>query len=1023
MPVPPSLRRCCCLALILLMAAGASEAARAQPGDTSLAFERIGLSEGLSGYVVRAVARDEAGFLWVSTQRGLDRYDGVRVRSFSPRSGAGSSGSGAVVLALVPDPAQPGALWAGTQGGGLLRYNPAREAFTGIADGGLSPTDTVRALLARPDGALWAAVGSRGVWHRPAAAATGTLRALPGDVGPVLAMAGTPGVVWAGTEGGVLALDAATLRPLPDTSSEVSSLTALQDQAVTALAVQDGVLWIGTRAGLVFAYRFGARALGAPVSAGSAVSALAASGARPGTVWASTRSDGLLEIADGGRRVVRHRERGGGLAHDDALAVHEDARGLLWVGTVMGLHKAAVRPPPLSPRVDASNVSGAPLPFHIPAALALAVYQAPSDPATVWVSQARAGLYRYRRETGQLSAFLPDGDPPRLVFSLHEDAAGRLWAGAADGALYLLDREHGTAEAVPLGARSAHVLQIYEAPSHPGVLWLATRGMGLLAFSPDRRRIVRRFDGAGLPANVWRVHERTDDPGALWIGTQDNGLFRLDPATGETRSWQAERSCLASDEVVALESTPDGALWVGMAGGGLARLAPADAGGSENEPCDTFDADDGLAQRDIGSIVADGAGVLWLGSSDGLTRFDPARRAFATFRSEDGLPSNVLHYGSHQRTDDGVLLFGGSTGVIGFDPARVGLDEKPPDVRLTALRIDGEPYPLAQRPDGGFETVFLRPDQRDVAVDFAALDLHAPGRNRYRAWMEGAEASWRALGTRAETRYPVLPHGRYQLRVAGAGRSGVFGEAAVLPLVIRPPLWLRPWVWALTLALVCATSYGAFRWRLRQILRVEHARQRIADDLHDDIGSRMSAVALRLDLVGRAPTIGEADRERLGALAQSARGVVDELRDTVWMVDAGHDDLASLVSRMEQFAAEMLRGRLYTFSGAAALPPVPLGMEARRHLYLFYKEALHNAVRHAGPGPIAVDVAYTRGLLALAVRDEGAGFDAHAPRPTGTRAGRGLHTLQARADALGGDLRIESAPGCGTAVRLQVPLS
>ena len=1014
MPARPSLRRYRCLALVLLVGAGAFEVARAQPGDTPLAFERIGLAEGLSGYVVRAVTRDEAGFLWVSTQRGLDRYDGVRVRSFLP--GAGASGSSDVVLALAPDPAQPGALWAGTEGGGLLRYSPAREAFGGVDDG-LSPTDTVRALLVRPDGALWAAVGSRGIWHRPAAAATGTLHALPGDVGPVLALAATPGVVWAGTERGVLALDSATLRPLPDTSSEVGSLVALRGQAVTALAVQDGVLWIGTRAGLVFPYRFEAHALGTPVGAGSAVSALAASGARTGTVWATTRSDGMLEIADGGRRVVRHRERGGGLAHDDALAVHEDARGLLWVGTVMGLHKAAVRPPPLSPRTDAFDASGAALPFHIPAALALAVYQAPSDPATVWVSQARAGLYRYRRETGQLSAFLPDGDPPRLVFSLHEDATGRLWAGAADGALYLLDRENGTAEAVPLGVGPAHVLQIYEAPSHPGVLWLATRGKGLLAFSPDRRRIVRQVDHAGLPANVWRVHERAGDPGALWIGTQDDGLFRLDPATGETQSWQAAGSCLASDEVIALESTPDGTLWVGMAGGGFARLA------ADTEACDTFGADDGLAQRDIGSIVADGEGVLWLGSSDGLTRFDPARRAFATFRSEDGLPSDVLHYGSHQHTEDGALLFGGSTGVIGFDPARIGLDAEPPAVHLTALRIDGEPYPLAQRPDGGFETVVLRPDQRDVAVDFAALDLHAPGRNRYRAWMEGAEASWRALGTRAETRYPLLPYGRYQLRVAGAGRAGVFGEAAVLPLVIRSPLWLRPWVWALTLALACAASYGAFRWRLRQILRVEHARQRIADDLHDDIGSRMSAVALRLDLVGRAPSIGEADRERLGALAQSARGVVDELRDTVWMVDAGHDDLAALVSRMEQFAAEMLRGRPYTFSGAAALPPVPLGMEARRHLYLFYKEALHNAVRHAGPAPIAVDVAYTRGRLALTVRDEGAGFDADAPSPTGKRLGRGLHTLQTRADALGGELRIESAPGCGTAVRLQVPLS
>ena len=384
------------------------------------------------------------------------------------------------MLALAPDPAQRGALWAGTEGGGLLRYSPAREAFGGVDDG-LSPTNTVRALLVRPDGALWAAVGSGwGIWHRPAAAATGTLHALQGDVGPVLALAATPGVVWAGTERGVLALDSATLRPLPDTSSEVGSLVALRGQAVTALAVQDGVLWIGTRAGLVFPYRFEAHALGTPVGAGSAVSALAASGARTGTVWATTRSDGMLEIADGGRRVVHHRERGGGLAHDDALAVHEDARGLLWVGTVMGLHKAAVRPPPLSPRTDAFDASGAALPFHIPAALALAVYKRP----------------RTRRRCGSARARRPVPLPPRPGSSPPFSPTATRHASSSRSTkrrrsplgrrrrrrAYLLDRENGTTEAVPLGVGPAPCCS--PGPVSSGVLWLATRGKGLLAFSP-----------------------------------------------------------------------------------------------------------------------------------------------------------------------------------------------------------------------------------------------------------------------------------------------------------------------------------------------------------------------------------------------------------------------------------------------------------------------------------------------------------------------------------------------------------
>ena len=988
--------RTCSLLLLIAGFAAWAPAPRAQAAlaqDSVLAFDRVE-PDAASGYVTRAVLRDGAGFLWASTQRGLDRYDGARITPYG-EDAVGHQ----IVLALESDPARPGAFWAGTEGGGLVRHDPASDAFAPMGIGsGVSPTDTVAALLARPNGELWAAVGSRGVWNGR------RVLPLPEGAGRPLALSETPGAVWVGTTDGLVALDASSGRPRP-----APGLDALRGAAVTALASVQDTLWVGTRAGAVYAYAVPTGTLTASVGAGSSVSALEPSRARPGTVWVGTRSSGLLELVAGGRSVRSHRKRPRGLAHDDVLALEEDEQGLLWVGTVFGLHRADVRPPPFRPHPSAPGG----LPLHVPATTVVAISEPPSDPGSLWLGQLRYGLLRYDRATGRTEPIAATGEGPGLVFSILEDAAGRLWAGAGDGALYAVDPGARTLQAVPIdSARSAHMLQVYEMPSRPGVLWLATRGLGLLAFDPATRRVVRHVDG--IPPNVWRVHERPTQPGILWVGTQDDGLLRLDVRTGAVTTPSAAEECLPSGEVVSMASGRDGALWIGTVAAGVGRL--------DGDVCTWLGPDEGFPLRDAAGLLIDDAGRLWISGSDGLARYDPASGAFAAFDRRDGLGTDVFHFSSAYRSASGALFFGGATGVVGFDPSRLALPDRPPPVRISRLLVDGQPHPLSLRPDGTLGEIRLRPDQRDVAVSFAALDLRQPGANRYRAWMEGGESGWRSLGTQAETRYPLLPYGRYRLHVAGAGQSGLFAEAQTLPIYIQAPFWLRPWVWACSALLLLAAGYGVFRWRLAQILRVAQARQRIADDLHDDIGSRMSAVALRLDLVGRAPGVAEEQRQRLDELARTARGVVDELRDTVWMVDAGHDDLSALVARMEQFASDILRGRRYTFTRPDTLPDLSLTMDVRRHLYLLYKEALHNAVRHGDPEHVAVDVAFGSGLLTLTVADDGRGFDPGAVSPEGGRSGRGLRTLQTRADALGGTLTIDSQVGAGTTVRLRTRL-
>ncbi len=175
-------------------------------------------------------------------------------------------------------------------------------------------------------------------------------------------------------------------------------------------------------------------------------------------------------------------------------------------------------------------------------------------------------------------------------------------------------------------------------------------------------------------------------------------------------------------------------------------------------------------------------------------------------------------------------------------------------------------------------------------------------------------------------------------------------------------------------------------------------------------------MALRLDMVGRSDAMPEAARDALTLLSSTARSVVGDLRDTVWLVDADHDDLASVLSRMEQFAVATLGGRGHV-EAPAHVPTRTLSMEARRDLYLLFTEALHNAVRHGDADRVVVRIEAGPGRVGFAVEDDGVGFD-----PAEVERGRGLTTMARRAQALGGDVTWSAREGGGTVVRFQAPL-
>jgi ligand-binding sensor domain-containing protein/signal transduction histidine kinase len=998
----------------------------------TLRFEGFSPDDGLSSYAVTSVARDSTGFLWIGAQQGLLRYDGARIRAFSATTDGLADD---YIRALAPDPRENGAVWVGTSAGGLSRFNPATERFTTYrsSTSGLS-SDAIRSLDATPEGILWIGTFGRGLVRHdtqtgqfqvfrhnpenPTSLHCDSIRALV-DSGD--------GLVWVGTERGLSALhvDSSRFKRLgrsPDRSS-----TSLMGSAVTGLTLLNGALWAGTKRGL---YRLdvagsdSGRVTRIPLldqqDYDLEISTLKASIALQNVLWVGTRGEGLMALDTRNLTVNQYRVESDSpsLPGNEVLSLVEDEDEILWVGTYNGLGKALLHANrfPLPP--------GWHLPPQVTSLPVMSVHASRSNSHIAWIGTVREGLARIDMRKRSIRRYFDGaGHPLSVVFAIYEDRHGQLWIGGQNRALAYADPASGHVQTLPIeGPSNTWVSRFYMAPSMPGVLWIATRGAGLLHASVptpvDTPPEVRAMQVSLSSPHVWDVREDSQNPGVLWAATHGGGMNRIDVRPGhrtvapeDIRVFDAETSCLPTDRIVSIYPASDGTLWLGTFDKGLVRF---DAG---QDTCQIFSTDDGLAGMDVGAVVPDARGRLWLPTSDGLSLIDTTRDVITTFTMDDGLHNHRFAYLASQRATPGFLFLGGSDGIDVFDPNRVELRTDPSPVALTGLRVDNEPIPLPQAGDG-FAPVTLDYDRNDISIDFATLDLRRPDQNRYKVRLRDGQP-WTELGTQAEARFFSLSPGRYTIQVAGSNSDGYWNlEGIRIPIQIAPPFWKAWWFWTIVGIVGASVMAAGYQYRLRQLLRVEQTRQRIADDLHDDIGSKISNVALRLDLAGRNSTLATHERQRLTDLSQTAREVVDDLRDTVWIVDTEHDQLPALIARMEQFADQMLREKSYTFQCPDDIPSVPLDMEWRRHIYLFFKEALHNAVRHGQPNTLSIHVGYAANLLSLRIYDDGIGFN-----PEGVERGRGLMTMRKRADVIGGAFSLDTAPGRGTFVRLDVEIT
>jgi signal transduction histidine kinase/ligand-binding sensor domain-containing protein/CheY-like chemotaxis protein len=790
------------ICLVLLTAASPAEA------GSSHRFRSLRIEDGLSQSIVADCFQDSRGFLWAATEDGLNRYDGYEFKVFRHDPVDRNSLIYNYVSRIGED--NIGGLWIGTHGQGLDCFDYRGQQFTHFlhdpADSTTISDNDVLAIAKAADGSMWVGTSNglnhldprsgrfrRYVW--PVATADGG--------NDIRAIAPAPdGKLWLGTGGdGVALFDPAdgSRRRLGAPDDKPGS------QVVISLMVRDGrELWLGTEHGLHILDLASGAFRASPVLrtltfdlAAAEVRALAED--KRGDCWIGTTA-GLVQVerlSEACTLVVSDRFQSTSLPDAEISSLLIDRSHVLWVGSRLGLSGLDLESKPFegysSNPMNKNSLSS----DYVRSFLE-------DDDGGVWIATFSGLDYWHRQDRTFTRHRLPTAGPQDLgsnrIYVLTRAAAGRIWVGTGNGA-YLFDpaagdfRRQGRDPGLPgeLGSDVVRTIII----DRRGDTWFGTdsgldrlvAGTGTVEhFSHDPDR-----PAASLCNDL--IYTMAEDyDGELWIGTI-NGLSILALDRYTFRNLHPDASdpgSLSSQEVLALLPEPAGTVWVGTPQG-LNRYDHrtgrfTQISSRQELPNDT-----------IYAIVADDSGRLWLSTNDGLARLDPRTGEVRAYDHDDGLQSDEFNLGAGVRLRSGELAFGGIRGFNVFDPAAVRDNTLVPELVFTEFKVFNRPVAIG--PDAPLKShISTAPEitlsHRDYvfSFEFAALHFAVPKKNRYATMLEGVDKDWIDIGTRHMVAYNNLPPGDYIFRVKAANCDGTWNEKGIaVNLKITPPFWQRAW--------------------------------------------------------------------------------------------------------------------------------------------------------------------------------------------------------------------------------------
>ena len=457
-------------------------------------------------------------------------------------------------------------------------------------------------------------------------------------------------------------------------------------------------------------------------------------------------------------------------------------------------------------------------------------------------------------------------------------------------------------------------------------------------------------------------------------------------------------------------------LWIGTNGGGLNRMD------LQTGKCQVFSTKDGLPNNVIYGILPDDESNLWMSTNKGLSSYNLKKSSFRNFDYKDGLQSNEFNRGAYCRTSEGCLYFGGMNGFNYFYPREIRNNTSRPQVVITGLKIRNQPVAIQAEGSPLLKSIYLTEKltlafkDNFISFEFASMDFTDPGKNLYRYKLEGFDKDWINSGNTYSANYTNLDPGIYTFQVKGSNNDEFWNEKETsIKVIILPPWYMTWWFRTLVGLLILLAGYGFYRFRLSQALKLLSIRDRIAVDLHDEVGSNLSNIYIFSNVAQQKAKANDETAPLLQKISDYTQQSMEAMNDIVWMINTRNDRFENIMVRMRTLAAEFSEAsdcKLH-LNFDESLNNVKLNMEERKNFYLIYKEAINNTAKYAGCKTVWIDMKLHQNTVTLNIRDNGKGFDV-----SNTVKGNGLYNMKKRAQMLKGALTVTSKIGEGTALQL-----
>jgi ligand-binding sensor domain-containing protein/signal transduction histidine kinase len=979
--------------------------------------DRWGSDKGFPGGSVSAIAQSADGYLWIGTDKGLIRFDGLNFQVFAL----------AVPSALPIGPIQglmadaEGNLWIVLQSTQILRYHEGKfELGRGEAEFGIT------------------SVSRRG---------DGTVLLSSLALGTLAFLAGKYEILMSPSE---LSPPEATATTEADTRNTRLSWAigfrpqrlAPPNSAVTAMAeTADGNVWLGTRdKGLFYMSQGRVFAVGQGL-ANTQINCLLAFENRE--LWIGTDS-GMVRWSGTG---VTSSGVPDALRHIRVFSMIRDRNSNIWVGTAGGL----IRVNPQGVSADRAGPKTSPV---------TALFE--DREGNLWTG-GLSGIQRLR-DSAFVTYSVANGLPSERNGPVYVDQQGRTWFAPLEGGLqWMKGRQHGSVTEADL-ARDV----VYSISGSENELWVGRQrgGLTFLRTSGGSFTAKTYTQADGLAQNsVYAVQQSRD--GTVWAGTLGSGVSAF--RNGRFSTYTTANG-MSSNTVTSITESPDGTVWV---------ATPNGLNAFSNGRWRVFTLKDGLPSADLNCVLADSMGLLWIGSTAGIAFLTsdhvqvppevpaPLReQIFGIAEDKNGwlwlaTSNHILRVRRNRllskgSSDADVREYGLTDGLLGtegikrhrsviadpmgkiwfsvnrglsvVDPNQATGSSVPALVQIETVTVDGN---TVDRP------IRFSSAQQRIMFSYTGLSLSSSERVRYRYRLDGFDHDWSDPTTTRTAIYTNLSPRSYRFRVIASNSDGLWnGAEADVGLRVTPTLW-QTWWFRLGLVLcVGLVTLAIYRLRVHEVTRLLNARfearlserTRIARELHDTLLQSFQGLLLRFQAASNVlPTQPEQAKQRLDSAIDQAAQAIAEGRDAVQGLRSSvvvTDDLATALSTLaEELAGGKASQNSPVFDVEVEGSPRELQPILRDEVYRIAGEALRNAFSHAQARRIELEIRYAESQLRLRIRDDGKGMDSRVLDGEGKVGHWGLRGIRERAKLVGGNLEVWSKPDSGTEIELSIPAS